>query len=86
MMEFVASPRMIDVTIDDQPYKMRSPTISDRKKFSEAFKKIEDDEKALDFFTQWFEELGLPRDASEKMDLTTFKKFVRFIVDPEKKS
>lgn len=86
-MEFVAKKKMMKVTIEGQSYEMRCPCIGETDELTEKLEALEGKSKgALSVYYNFFAGLGLPVEASKKMDTDDFMKFISFVLSPKKNS
>jgi hypothetical protein len=83
-MEFVAKKKTLKVTIDGKSYDMRCPTIGERQEFLEKLKLVKPEE-AVQAYAEWYEGLGLPREALYSFDADDFVDFLEFVSNPKKK-
>lgn len=82
-MEFVAKSKKVKVTISGSTYEMRCPTIGERDEFYEQLNSS--DKKSMKLYAEWFEILGLPKEAFFKLDSDDFLDFIEFVMNPKKK-
>lgn len=82
-MEFIAKSKKLKVSINDKTYEINCPTLGQRE---ELFGKVKDSpDKPLSFYSDWFESLGLPKDAFYNLDSDDFGDLIEFMVNPKKK-
>lgn len=62
----------LKVKVDDKEYDIFAPTVLQAQKFQENAKKVEDGD--LLPFINFLQELGLPKDVTEFLDIHQFKK------------
>lgn len=83
-MEFVAKKKTLKVNIDGESYEMKCPTIGDREAFTEQLKSAKPEE-VVGLYADWYQSLGLPREALYKFDADDFFDFIEFVTNPKKK-
>lgn len=83
-MEFVAKKKTLKVSIDGESYEMKCPTIGDRESFTEKLKNAKPEE-VVQMYADWYESLGLPKEALYKFDADDFFEFIDFVTNPKKK-
>lgn len=83
-MEFVAKRKKLKVSIDGVSYEMRCPTIGERDSFTERLKD-EKPENVIKAYAEWYDSLGLPKDALYSLDADDFFELIEFISTPKKK-
>ena len=83
-MEFVAKKKTLKVTIEGKSYEMRCPSIGERQEFLEKLKAIKP-EDAVSAYADWYQSLGLPKEALFSFDADDFFDFLEFVSNPKKK-
>lgn len=82
-MEFVASKKVLKVTIDGVSHELRYPVLFETEALQAQLEKGE--AKGMDVYYAFFEKLGLPIAEQKKMDQDDFLDFITFALTPKKK-
>jgi hypothetical protein len=83
-MEFKAKRKDLVITIEEQSFTIKSPTIGQFEKLQQATVG-QPTEKLFSLYKKWLIEIGLPSEALEQLDKDDFLGLVQFISEPKKK-
>lgn len=84
MLEFTQT--TVEIKIKDQVFTMRVPTYKESLNYQQATKKIIGDEVALfEQTSEYFEMLGLPKDATANLQMNHLTQVMDFLLDGKKK-
>lgn len=82
MREFVSKKKSMKVTIEGVSYEMRYPSVDEKESFDQKVSASEQKE-FIPLCKELFSNLGLPKEASGKMDSDDFVDFIGFIFNPK---
>lgn len=84
MLEFAQT--TVEIKIADKVYKMRVPTYKESLDYQQITKNIIGDEMALfEAVCNYFEMLGLPKDATANLEMGHLSQVLEFLLDTKKK-